>query len=317
MPSPSSQLQGLHLPSLSLPNGFRPQDFLIFHGRDKLAVSERVTGNILEKAIVWKDRPALLTLIFDTGPATSEVKFQLALDDPLYEVDPQETLKLVQHILGLTQPIAAFEQAHAAHPLLGEMIAAQAGLRVPVSASPFEALTWAIIGQQVSLSAAISMRRKFIQQANIGHSSGFYCYPSPAQVAQLPVESLRLAGLSQSKANTLLKVSALILSGHLPLDDWLQQQASPELISATLASIKGIGPWTISYALLRGYGWLDGSLHGDAAVRRVIKQLMAVEQVTEKEAQQWLQPFSPWRALLAAHLWAWQTQPVKADSDQS
>ena len=308
-----------HLPSLSLPNGFRPQDFLIFHGRDKLAVSERVSGNTLEKAIVWKDRPALLTLVFDDDLKTnaSTVKYQLMLDEPILEINPEETLKLVQHILGLTQPIAAFEQAHAAHPLLGEMIAEQAGLRVPVSVSPFESLTWAIIGQQVSLSAAISMRRKFIQLANINHSSGFYCYPAPAQVAQLSVESLRLAGLSQSKANTLLNVSALMLSGHLPLDDWLHNQASTELIATSLAAIKGIGPWTISYALLRGYGWLDGSLHGDAAVRRVIKQLMAVEQVTEKEAQQWLQPFSPWRALLAAHLWAWQTQLVKADSDQS
>lgn len=307
MSSPSLELQGL-----PLPNGFRPQDFLIFHGRDKLAVSERVTGNTLEKAIVWKDRPALLTLIFDdgltTGTGEAKVKYQLAVDDPMFEINPQKTLKLVQHILGLTQPIAAFEQAYAAHPLLGAMIAEQAGLRVPVSVSPFEALTWAIIGQQVSLSAAISMRRKFIQQANISHSSGFYCYPSPAQVAQLSVESLRLAGLSQSKANTLLKVSELMLSGHLPLDDWLHNQASPELIATSLATIKGIGPWTISYALLRGYGWLDGSLHGDAAVRRAIRGLMAVEQLSEKEAEHWLKPFSPWRALLAAHLWAWQSR---------
>ncbi len=79
------------------------------------------------------------------------------------------------------------------------------------------------------------------------------------------------------------------------------------MIAEALAAIKGIGPWTISYTLLRGYGWLDGSLHGDAAVRRVIKTLMAVEQVSEKEAQQWLQAYSPWRALLAAHLWAWQS----------
>lgn len=310
MPS-TSQLQ-----SLLLPNGFRPQDFLTFHGRDKLLVSESVTGNTLEKAIVWKDRPALLTLVFDAGPATSEVCYQLAVDDPRLEINPQETLKLVQHILGLTQAIAGFEQAHAAHPLLGVMIAEQAGLRVPVSASPFEALTWAVIGQQVSLSAAISMRRKFIQLADIRHTSGFYCYPSPAQVARLSVESLRGAGLSQSKANTLLKVSELVLAGELPLDDWLQQNTSTELITATLANIKGIGPWTVSYTLLRGYGWLDGSLHGDAAVRRVIKTLMAVEQVSEKEAQQWLLPFSPWRALLAAHLWAWQTQLVTADSNQ-
>ena len=304
MSSPTLQLHSLPLQRLPLPKGFRPQDFLTFHGRDQLAVSEKVTGSTLEKAIVWKDRPALLTLAFDLNA----VKYQLALDDPLLDVSAEETLHLVQHILGLTQAIAGFEQAYADHPLLGRMLAEQSGLRVPVSVSPFEALTWAIIGQQVSLSAAIAMRRKFIQQANIRHSSGFYCYPSPAQVAQLSVASLRLAGLSQSKANTLLTVSELMLTGALPLDDWLHHQASPELIATSLATIKGIGPWTISYALLRGYGWLDGSLHGDAAVRRAIRRLMALAQLSDKEAEQWLKPFSPWRALLAAHLWAWQSR---------
>jgi DNA-3-methyladenine glycosylase II len=288
---------------IALPAGFRPQDFLTFHGRDKLAVAEKVTANVLEKAIVWQGQPALLTLTFAEG----EVEYSLAVDGGEHAVSDDALMRSVQHMLGLTQAIAGFEQAYADHPLLGVMITRQAGLRVPVSMSPFEALTWAVIGQQVSLSAAISMRRKFIQLADIRHSSGFYCYPSPAQVLRLPAESLRQAGLSLNKANTLLKVSELVLSGELPMDDWLQQQVETEVIAAALAGIKGIGPWTISYTLLRGYGWLDGSLHGDAAVRRVIKSLMAVEQVSEKEAQQWLQAFSPWRALLAAHLWAWQS----------
>lgn len=288
---------------IQLPAGFRAQDFLTFHGRDKLAVAEKVTGNMLEKAIVLKDRPALLTLTFDER----EVDYSLAIDAAGQAVNATEILGLVQHMLGFTQPIAGFEQAYAEHPLLGVMITQQAGLRVPVSVSPFEALTWAIIGQQVSLHAAISLRRKFIQLANAQHSSGFYCYPSPAQVAQLSAEALRQAGVSQNKANTLLKVSELVLAGELPMDDWLHNQISTEVIASALAAIKGIGPWTISYTLLRGYGWLDGSLHGDAAVRRVIKSLMAVEQISEKEAEQWLQSFSPWRALLAAHLWAWQS----------
>jgi DNA-3-methyladenine glycosylase II len=288
---------------IPLPAGFRAQDFLTFHGRDKLAVSEKITANVLEKSIVLHDRPALLTLTF----GEREVEYSLAIDNAGLEVSEDALLGIVQHMLGLTQAIAGFEQAYADHPLLGVMITRQAGLRVPVSMSPFEALTWAVIGQQVSLSAAISMRRKFIQLADIRHSSGFYCYPAPAQVLQLSADALRQAGLSLNKANTLLKVSELVLSGELPMDDWLQQQVATEVIAEALAAIKGIGPWTISYTLLRGYGWLDGSLHGDAAVRRVIKTLMAVEQVSEKEAQQWLQAFSPWRALLAAHLWAWQS----------
>ena len=36
--------------------------------------------------------------------------------------------------------------------------------------------------------------------------------------------------------------------------------------------LKGIGPWTVDYALLRGFARLDGSLHGDAAVRRQLQR---------------------------------------------
>lgn len=293
---------------LPLPTGFRPQDFLRFHARDKQAVAEKVTGNTLEKAIVLKGRPSLLRLTFET----LEVLYTLETDEPQQTMPATELLSLVQHILGFTQPITGFEQAYAEHPLLGQIIAKQAGLRVPVSTSPFEAVTWAILGQQVSLNAAISLRRKFIQLANTRHSSGFYCYPGPMQVAQLPVEKLRQAGISQSKANTLVKVGELVVAGELPMDAWLYQQAPAQDIATALAKVKGIGPWTISYTLLRGYGWLDGSLHGDAAVRRAMKNLLAVEQVSEKEAELWLQAFSPWRALLAAHLWAWQSHSIDA-----
>lgn len=67
----------------------------------------------------------------------------------------------------------------------------------------------------------------------------------------------------------------------------------------------GIGPWTLNYTLLRGFGWLDGSLHGDVAVRRGLQLLLeSDEKITEAEAQTWLVEFSPWRALVAAHLWA-------------
>ena len=291
---------------LPLPNGFRPQDFLCFHARDKQAVAERVTDNTLEKAVVLQGHPALLTLSFEA----QAVIYSLAFDDAQPSMTAQDMLSVVQHMLGFTQPITGFEQAFSEHPMLGEIIAKQAGLRVPVSVSPFEAVTWAILGQQVSLNAAISLRRKFIQLANIQHSSGFYCYPGPLQVSQLSLEALRQAGISQSKANTLVKVGELVVAGQLPMNDWLQQQAPATDIAAALASVKGIGPWTISYTLLRGYGWLDGSLHGDAAVRRALKKLMAVDQVSEKEAEQWLQAFSPWRALLAAHLWAWQSHSI-------
>jgi DNA-3-methyladenine glycosylase II len=52
---------------------------------------------------------------------------------------------------------------------------------------------------------------------------------------------------------------------------------------------------------------LDGSLHGDVAVRRNLQLLLnTAEKPDEKTTQSWLATFSPWRALIAAHLWKMQ-----------
>lgn len=287
---------------MQLPAGFRHEDFLTFHGRDTQQVSEKVTTTTLQKALIVKDSPALFALEFTKG----QVSYSLELNDSSNALGQPEIRSLIQHMLGFNQAIEKFEQAYCDHPFIGTIVTTQAGLRVPVSVTPYEALTWAIIGQQVSLSAAISMRRKFILQANLPHSSGLYCYPSPAHVANMPPASLREAGISHCKAETLIYVSEQVASGNLQLSEWLDQKVSPEEISNALSKIKGIGPWTINYTLLRGYGWLDGSLHGDAAVRRAIRGLMAMTELSEKEAEHWLKSYAPWRALLAAHLWAWQ-----------
>jgi DNA-3-methyladenine glycosylase II len=98
-----------------------------------------------------------------------------------------------------------------------------------------------------------------------------------------------------------------VVDDQLPLDAWTQT-LPVESIRTKLEAVHGIGPWTVNYVLLRGYGWLDGSLHGDAAVRRGLKSLLAApDKISAEETQNWLAQFSPWRALVAAHLWAAQS----------
>ncbi|SDK10144.1 DNA-3-methyladenine glycosylase II [Methylophilus rhizosphaerae] len=288
--------------TMPLPAGFRPQDFLLFHGRDKQEVSERITPDALQKAIVLKGYPALLGLKF----SQDKVHYTLDVDNAQVNVTLDEVHALIRHILGFNQAIEIFEQAYAGHPFIGRMVTTQSGLRVPVSVSPYEAVTWAILAQQISLSAATALRRKFIQLVDLRHSSGLYCYPSAELVSGLLPERLREAGISHTKATALIQVSQQVVSGDLPLNAWLQTETPSQEIAHALSGIKGIGPWTINYTLLRGYGWLDGSLHGDAAVRRAIRGLMVLDELSEKEAARWLQTYQPWRALLAAHLWAWQ-----------
>lgn len=180
---------------------------------------------------------------------------------------------------------------------------------MPQAATPFEALSWAITGQQISLAAAVSIRRRLIETTRdttgLCHSSGLACYPNAETLARLDEATLRAAGYSTTRAATLLDVARRSADGRLPLDHWLHSAPPADEIRAALAQLRGIGPWTIDYTLLRGFAQMDGSLHGDVAVRRKLQALLGLEtQPTAKETQAWLAQFAPWRALVAALLWA-------------
>lgn len=284
--------------TIALPDNYRAADVLAFHGRDPLQLAEAVTADGLRKGLVWKGMPACLHLTFNAGHAHGK----LSADGQLSQCDRDTAEALTRRMLGLTQPVEAFEDTFRHHPQIGRLVTFNPGLRLPVAASPFEALSWAITGQQISVAAAVSIRRRVIEAAGIRHSSGLLCTPDASAILGLSEERMRAAGFSLGKAKALREVSRRIVDGRLPLDG-----APVADIGRLLLDAPGIGPWTVSYTLLRGFGWLDGSLHGDVAVRRGLQALLDLpDKPAEKEAERWLAPFSPWRALIAAHLWAWQ-----------
>ncbi|WP_210433542.1 DNA-3-methyladenine glycosylase family protein [Zobellella endophytica] len=289
--------------SLSLPAGFRPGDILAFHRRDPEAIAERVDEAGLHKGLLWQGRPACLSIRFQGSVAV----VRLAVDGRVAEADSPALEAMARRMLGLEQDVAAFEARYREHPQLGELLGRQRGLRVPLTATPFEALVWAVTGQQISVAAAVSIRRRLLLAAGLRHSSGLLCHPAAPQLGALGAERLRRAGFSAAKTATLLALCEQVGSGRLPLEHWLRTLPVEE-IAARLGAVRGIGPWTINYSLLRGFGWLDGSLHGDVAVRRGLQRLLGKPgPLAEAEVRHWLAAFSPWRALLAAHLWAMQS----------
>jgi len=286
--------------SLGLPNHYRANDILAFHKRDALAVAESVDDHSLRKGLVWNNQASCLTIRFNENSADAE----LVIDGLANTTDADVLNDRVRRMLGLNQHVEDFEQIYRHHSQIGRLIEQQPDLRVPTTATVFEALSWAITAQQISVKAAISIRRKLIQTAGLQHSSGLFCYPDAKQLAGASENDLRQIGFSKTKAQTLLAISRMIENGEIRLKSEVNT-ANVEEIFRQLLQIRGIGPWTVNYALLRGFGWLDGSLHGDIAVRGGLQALLgSADKITEQHTQQWLAQFSPWRALVAAHLWA-------------
>lgn len=286
--------------SLALPSNYPLAEFLSFHQRDSQQLAERVTIDTLEKGFIWQGRPAHLSIQFTPTQALGLITLDPVQLNTTNNCAHWPTW--LEHFLGLTQATTEFIQQHQQHPELGAVLRRQPGLRIAQTSSPFEAVSWAIIGQQISVAAALNIRRRFIELAGVQHSSGICCYPSAQQVAELSVEQLRSVGLSLNKAKAISQVSQLLSNQSLTFPEHLTADTVTQLRTELLA-ISGIGPWTVNYTLMRGFAWLDASLHGDAAVRRYLQVLLNQEQLSAKQTEQWLQQFSPWRSLVAAHLW--------------
>ncbi|MGK5038244.1 DNA-3-methyladenine glycosylase family protein [Janthinobacterium sp. LB3P118] len=294
--------------TLPLPAGYRRDDVIAFHSRDTEAVAEHVTPTGLRKGILLQGVPVVLDVAFTDDAAVCQAEID---DNDNTVADLRAPLHgALLNILGLRIDPQPFAQLAAGDPLLAPLIRVNPGLRIVQSASPFEALTWAIIGQQINLSFAISLRRTFILQAGRRHGSGLWCYPEARDVARLSVEELTSRKFSRAKAETVLRLARLVDEGTLSLE--LPASGDVAAISQALLAVKGIGPWTVNYALLRGYGYADCSLHGDVAIRAALQRLLGEETKPDMaRTEQWLRQYAPHRTMAAAHLWASLHAPEK------
>jgi DNA-3-methyladenine glycosylase II len=287
--------------TIALPAGYRHADAFTFHGRDADALAEQVDPEAgrIRKGVLLNGVPTVVDITLHADRAECVVASDgAAADDAVDDA--------LVNMLGLRIDPAPFEQAVRDDPLFGPVVARQPGLRVIQSATVFEALTWAIIGQQINLPFAIALRRTFIGLAGRAHSSGLWCYPEAADVARLDIEQLTTRKFSGAKAETLLRFARLVADGALSLD----RSDDAAGVSERLLAVKGIGPWTVNYALLRGWGYADCSLHGDVAVRNAIGRLRGAERPDMREAEAFLEAYRPHRTMAAAYLWASLNQPA-------
>jgi len=292
--------------TLDLPAAYDAGHAFAFHGRDAGGLAEQVADGRIRKGVLLDGVPVLLDIAVHDGRADCTV-------DADGGALPARARAALENMLGLRIDPARFAAQVADDGLFGPLVRRQPGLRVIQSATVFEALTWAVIGQQINLSFAIALRRSFIEQAGRPHASGLWCYPEAVDVARLDIEQLTSRKFSRAKAETLLRLARLVADGELDLEGLLDD-GDVARAERRLLAVKGIGPWTVNYALLRGYAYPDCSLQGDVAVRTALGRLLGDPDPAHRpgirEAEALLAAYRPQRTMAAAYCWASLSQPA-------
>lgn len=220
--------------------------------------------------------------------------------------DPPTARAAARALFSLDHPLEEFYRFVRQDPCLAGTERRFRGLRLPRDANLYESLLHAVIGQQLSVRAALSMQRRLFERTGsvlVADGVEVPCAPSPAALRKLGEEGLRGTGLSGVKARAILGLTNPATRALLD-DPGLAVEPSSRAVER-LVELYGVGPWTAENALLRGTGRKDVFVAGDLGIRVALAQYGVLPRTArEAEARAWADRRYPgWGSYATLYLW--------------
>jgi AraC family transcriptional regulator, regulatory protein of adaptative response / DNA-3-methyladenine glycosylase II len=170
-------------------------------------------------------------------------------------------------------------------------VRARKGVRVPGSVDPFEVSVRAVLGQQISVAGATTLSGRLVEQfgtpvPGIGALGLTHLFPGPETLAGADLSTV---GLTRARARTITELARAVAVGDIAL----RRGRDLDHTVAELQSLTGFGPWTAQYVAMRACGERDAFPASDLGLRHALGA----------DPTQRAEPWRPWRAYGAIHLW--------------
>lgn len=187
--------------------------------------------------------------------------------------------------------------------MLAPLVAARPGLRVPGAWDGFELGIRAILGQQITVTAARGLAAKLVARFGApiadtrANASGLTrVFPTASRIAETDLSAL---GMPRAR------IQALQSLAQAQVDDPQLFGVRGDLNEAIthLCTLKGIGEWTAHYIAMRQLRHSDAFPVGDVALMRALADAEGLRP-TPKQMLTRAEKWRPWRAYAAIHLWA-------------
>jgi AraC family transcriptional regulator, regulatory protein of adaptative response / DNA-3-methyladenine glycosylase II len=252
---------------------------------------EHVGGGCYRRTVVIGEDPGVLELSRG-GPDHLLLRAHLPHWQGLIHI-----VQRARRIFSLDAPVREANRLLGADPMMGPLVSARPGLRVPGTWDPYETAIRAIVGQQITVAGATTLMGRIVARLGepvpgLDQLGVTHTFP-PAEV--LASEDLSGLGLTQARESAIRSFACAVAAGEVALDS---SRPLDQLIDA-LVAIPGIGPWTAHYVALR-LGERDAFPADDVGLRRGLR---AVDPGCSEPLGRLAERWSPWRATAAVQLW--------------
>lgn len=235
--------------------------------------ADRYQDGVYSRVLLIDGSPWVAMVCSQGNPDQPHLSLEM-VGDGVPEKAAEAAVPQISHMLTLDLPLRPFYAAVRDDPFLREATRQMYGLHPPQTASVYEALVMAVIGQQISGVVARSIRARIVKALGVPLSINgrlLFAFPTPEALLGAGPERLRSLGLSARKAEYLLGIAAAAAEGALeqgPLSRLSHQEVVEEL-----TRLRGVGQWTAQWVLLRALARPDAFPAGDLALRRLISEV--------------------------------------------
>jgi AraC family transcriptional regulator of adaptative response / DNA-3-methyladenine glycosylase II len=202
----------------------------------------------------------------------------------------------------------AVDDHFAGDPVIGPLVRATPGLRVPGQVDGDETAVRTVIGQQVSVVGACTVTARLVaahgRPVETDVPGLTHLFPAPADLAALDPAELPMP---RSRGRALVGLATALAGGDVALD----RGPDRDDVRRRLLELPGIGPWTADYVALRALAHPDVFLPTDIGVRNALAGLGHDPVAVVGASDAW----RPWRSYALMHLWNTLMPPVRGDTD--
>lgn len=189
--------------------------------------------------------------------------------------------------------------------LLKGLVDEHYGYRIVGQPDLFESLVWAVIGQQINLQFAYTLKARFVEEYGDRvefDETNYYLFPTPGRVSHLTEGELLSLQFSRQKAKYILLIAAAFETGEI--SKATLQGLSLSDAKERLTRIKGVGNWTANYAIMKTFRLPDAFPLEDVGLHNAIKVRMKLDQKpTIDEVKAIFEKYAGWEAYATLYLW--------------
>ncbi|WP_108669918.1 DNA-3-methyladenine glycosylase family protein [Peribacillus acanthi] len=282
---------------LILPEEFRFSECLTFLGRSSQEILHEVSDNSFYKLIKVDEEHILLKVKCEEH--SLNIEFLGTIPNQFSRL---QAAKYVWELFDLDRDLQSFYRLTDKDPILAPLIKKHFGLRIIGIPNLFEALCWAIMGQQINLTFAYTLKRRFVENFGepfIYQDKTYWLFPSPEKIAQLDIADLTTLQFTTRKAEYILGISKQMATGLLTKEELVHSDSQQILLN-----IRGVGKWTADYVRMKCL--LDPSAFPIADVglhNAIMYQLGLDKKPSIKEIKEFALNWKGWEGYATFYLW--------------